>query len=365
MEASVNDESITFSRPARAPNSQVPRAVQAMKEARQQESNGTWASPKTEISVEGELKTRIEHDIALAQAVMLDIGYAPNAAVSRLPKIEEVHFYKTTQHDNSVSGNVPHEGGRLVIELSPEVSEENWNRIGPFLTHELGHYPAKRVYGPGTEENSDARLISIGLDRRKRYVGIMGTQYFQPDADAAYMNGVLREPLADIFGYYCTEKRNDGTAYHAQTYYRETAFVVTLLQQLAEIRGTKFFEEFARMYKSFNDGDYDYFVTIRDDFANHWEKNGSTNEESVKMATTFVSNLNSVQTRGGMDRVKTEVKGAPEGIHLTSFYSGGQITNIASEAGFKTRYLESVKAICNNGLVLDNAVTVMTRNVDR
>lgn len=365
MEDIIDNKAIALTRSARDRGKQVIQGIQATREARQNETRGTWWSSSKEIPIEGELKTRIEQDIALAQSVLIDIGYTLNEATSCLPKTGQIHFYKTGGYSDSVRGGVANEGGRLQIDLASYVSEQNWRRIGPILTHELGHYPAQRVYGPGMEENSPIRLVSFGLDRKKLYLNIMGTQYFQQDTDDTYMNGVLREPLADLFGYYCTEKRGEGTPYHAQKYYRETAFTIALLQHLSEIRDTQFFDEFTRMYKSFNDRDYGYFVTLRDDFAKQWEQEGLSHEDALKKATKFVSNLNNIQSSGGMDCVQTGIEGDANGIHIVHHQLGGQLTDVATEAGFQDRFSQNVKAISESGLVLNNAETVMTRDVNR
>jgi len=289
--------------------------------------------------------------------VLEEIGYDAQTAAQRLPRVDEITFTRGEFGGREVGGGVFNEGGGMKISVAADIDPTDWRRVGPIMVHELGHFPARRVYTKGRQVGH--RLVVFGFDRKQQVVTELGERHETPEDDDPFMIGVFREPIADLFGYYCTGKRGNDAPYQADKYYRETAFMAAMLQQLAEIRGTNVFAEFARVYKSFNERDYAYFLTLRQDMAKFYgQRDFMGVEEAQKRAADFVMKLNNITTEGGNDRVLARREGSVY-VHT----EGSQLTKVAKTGGFYDKYEKNIKAICGDGLILDGATIKMKKYI--
>lgn len=313
------------------------------------------------LALDGELRQFVEKDLQVAREVLVDIGYSPSDAIKKMPKLEEIAFYNYKYGQFDVGGAVFHEGGGMEMVLEPYLlNPVNWYRARSIFVHELGHYPAKRVFAEGTQDGSPHRLVQLGFDKRKQILVQLGIRTKLEDRDGSYMAGILGEPLADIFGYYCTEKEGQSNPYQAPRYFRETAFLAAMLEQLSEIRNSDLFTEFAKLFKSYNDRDFTYFLSLRDDLANYFMlKENVDKKEALQKARTFISGLNSIHSEDGKDSVLTSIEGDPKRISVNHFIEGRQLSELAREGGFFDKYEKNATAIKGPGLVLKGASTKM------
>ena len=104
MESSIDLQSpqIVLSAAAQKNPDPILTAIQNDRNSWREDTECMNGFSKWEIPMRDQLKSETENNLRLAESILIDVGYTPNEARSRLPKLEQIHFYETDCPGNIV-----------------------------------------------------------------------------------------------------------------------------------------------------------------------------------------------------------------------------------------------------------------------
>lgn len=272
-------------------------------------------------------REKLELWIGTAKRVFDKIGF-PEA---RLPDAGEIKFYKSDNPSlkNTIVGGVDDLRRKMAfvfgggVDVNNEQGENNFRRV---FCHELGHYPQEALAGEPQSENAPVSSLAVGFDATKEEKEANGYRF-------AVRKGVLAEPLAELFSYFCSAEM--GVPVHKlDIYQREVSFVLSLLDKMASINGSLLKDEFGKLYKAFSTRDFSWYKHLFSTFNKRFLSLGLKEEEAKAATVDFVRSLNGIVSTEGLDKLSSAEGRTRWGYQL-------------SEVAKKGDFFDGYEANCN------------------
>jgi len=249
--------------------------------------------------------------------------------IGNIPNLEEIGFYRikpdvNTDNVHEITGLVPDIGTSLLFLLDREAEIDTEETRKLFL-HEIAHIIYERVVS--IDSKSIPQPKYLGFDTVSSSIK---TDNESIDSMERLTKSSFTEPLADLFSYYCSDKIGKYEHFLPGLYFREDAFLLGLLNNLARMNNDTIKDEFASLFNAFNHRDYSWYKHLVTSYEKLYQENGDlTAAEAHEKALIFVKNLNNIEVNKGLDVVTTE-----DG----TVYTGSQLSKVAQEGEFFDYY---------------------------
>lgn len=200
----------------------------------------------TEIAFD---RGKLEPWVNIARSVFNKMGFSE----ARLPDVEKIKIYKSNHPslEKTIVGGVDDLRRKTAfvfgggVDVNKRQGEDSFRRV---FFHELGHYSQKVLVGEPQSENVPIGSLAVGFDATKEEKEVGGYRF-------AVRKGVLTEPLAELFSYFCSAEMKI-PVHKIELYQREVSFVLSLIDKMSSINETSLQDEFGKLFKAFSTRDF-------------------------------------------------------------------------------------------------------------
>lgn len=269
--------------------------------------------------------------IDVAKSVFGKMGFSE----ARLADPKEIKTYKSDEPSlkDTIVGGVDDLRRKMAFAVGSNIDiggkdEEIFRRL---FHHELGHYIQRVVVGVSENENVPVSSLAIGFDVTKEEREAGGYRF-------AVRRGVLAEPLAELFSYFCSNEM-EVAVHRINLYQREVSFVLSLIDKMSSINETSLQDEFGKLFKAFSTRDFSWYKHLVSTYNKHFLSLGLDEKEAKTNTVDFVRSLNTIVSREGIDR-----QDLPDGE--TGW--GYQLSEVAKKGDFFDWYEEDCNALVNH-----------------
>jgi hypothetical protein len=250
----------------------------------------------TEIQVDPQLK---QYWAEIARKVFIDLGTPESAA--RIPPPEKVKFYILNNLDmiGQIHGGVDNLGRTMGFIVGPQFTEEiaqNPRETEKIYQHELCHAAGKSI----VDEPSEKGPVNI---KNKGFDKLHDTDQSSGEPRTKSL-GVLREPVAELFSFFCSVENKAEVHSLGFLYARETSFLVALLDKMSHANNSSLKSEYSLLLKAFNDLDFNWYKHLINSFEIVYRENGSNPETAKNRSREFARSLNTIAGINGRDEIE-------------------------------------------------------------